>query len=122
MSVLSDSASVLHVLPMNLLDICSGSVIDLQNVLIPPEWRIIDVFESLGNSAMKKDLHYRTTVRERHSFPRYKALDYPESFIQPKREISQGLPIHTLYKRKADKIHPANMPLSDGSVPEGYPR
>ncbi|KAJ5554832.1 hypothetical protein N7461_003302 [Penicillium sp. DV-2018c] len=78
--------------------------------------------EDLGwEDGKSLDLHYRTTVRESDALPREVVIG--EQFIRPKCEIARGVgvPVNTLYKRKADKVTPMNVPLPDGSTPEGRP-
>ncbi|KAJ5565638.1 hypothetical protein N7535_007276 [Penicillium sp. DV-2018c] len=60
----------------------------------------------------------RTTVRESDALPREVVIG--EQFIRPKCEIARGVgvPVNTLYKRKADKVTPMNVPLPDA---EGHP-
>ena len=74
----------------------------------------------LGEYRRMDVLYYRTTVHENEDVLIKDSMDWPGGFIRPKRELSTGMPVNTLYKRKADKVHPANVPLSDGSVPEGH--
>ncbi|KAJ6114337.1 hypothetical protein N7486_000115 [Penicillium sp. IBT 16267x] len=99
-----------------MLDVVSGSVVDLRNCYLPPEWRLVALEEDM----QEWDLHFRTTIRELDVLPR--ELDWKERFIRPKKDISdRTVPVNTLYKRVADKVHPVSVPLTDGSVPEGQP-
>ena len=105
--------------PVNLLTVPSGTVVDLNFCYLPPKWQLFDFVDGMA----LEDVHYRTTVQETEVV---KEKDLwggellPCRFIQPKNEIAHGVPVNTLYKRKADKVKPSNIPLSDGSVPEGH--
>ncbi|KAJ9481739.1 hypothetical protein VN97_g11725 [Penicillium thymicola] len=117
---------------VNLMNVRPGSVVDLDNYEVPPEWNLIeidnweharsefnDVEERGWDGVMPLDVHYRTTVRESDSLPRYETIG--GEFIRPKYQISKDAAVHTLYKRKADKVKPVSVPLPDGSTPEGQP-
>ncbi|KAJ5110888.1 hypothetical protein N7532_001423 [Penicillium argentinense] len=106
--------------PMNLIDVSAGSVSDLDDHYLPPEWKVVDVdgLRNVGFGDMR-GVHYRSTTKDVDSLP--PCRDHGDGFIRPKSWRSLGVPLNTLYKRKADKVLPMNVPLKDGSVPEGRP-
>lgn len=116
----------------NLVNVMPGSTVDLDECEIPLEWNLVEVDnwehcrEEFGDTeergwdgVMPLDLHYRTTTREPDFLPSSQELG--GEFIRPKYQISTGAGVNTLYKRKADKVKPVSVPLSDGSAPEGQP-
>ncbi|KAJ5636867.1 uncharacterized protein N7484_010180 [Penicillium longicatenatum] len=98
-----------------MLEAVSGSVIELEDCYLPPRWTLVELDENLK----LWDVHFRSTVRDPGILPR--EVDWGERFLRPKKDILDRLvPSNTLYKRVADKVHLVNIPLQDGSVPEGH--
>ena len=97
---------------INLTQISSGSILD-EDVFVPPEWELIDI----GEVGVDGLVHYRSRIYGEDDIGKWQWDDWPESIIRPKSEVSIGL--NTLYKQKGEKVHPASVPLADGSVPEG---
>ncbi|KAJ5112806.1 Zinc knuckle domain containing protein [Penicillium argentinense] len=56
--------------PMNLLNVSAGSVIDLDDYYLPPEWKDVDVdgFRDVGFGDVRS-VHYRSTTKDVDSLP-----------------------------------------------------
>ena len=103
-------------LGVSLLQVASGSVLEEEELVLPPRWELVDVGEVQAEGG--NDVHYRIGICE-EEIGQWKWDDWPENVLRPKKEVALGM--NTLYKRKGEKIHPVGVPLADGSVPEGLP-